>query len=240
MKAIIVAGGKGERLRPITNTIPKPMVDVGGKPILEHIVNLLKLHGINEFIFALCYLPHVITNYFGNGKKFGVTITYIFEPEDKPMGTAGAILPARKLINDIFIVTYADILRELDVTDMMLQHKKNKAFATLHTYKRFGADPKSLIKFDARGKITDFIERPKLEDIKRDFVWSNGSFYIFEPNIFNFIPSDKPSDFGKDIFPELLADKKPLFAYPTERYFIDIGNTEKLERACKTFNPIIS
>lgn len=235
MKTIIVAGGKGERLRPITNTIPKPMVEVAGKPILEHIVNLLKRHGVTEFIFALCYLPHVITNYFGDGKKFGVTITYTFESEDKPMGTAGAILPAHKLINDTFIVTYADILRELDVTDMMSKHKKNKAFATLHTYKRYGADPKSMITFDKNNRIINFIERPKPEDIKKDFVWSNGSFYILEPKIFDFIPKDTPSDFGKNIFPPLLTQKKHLFVYPTDGYFVDIGNLEKLEKARKTF-----
>ena len=234
MKAIIVAGGKGERLRPLTNTIPKPMVDVNGKPILQHIVYLLKSHGITEFIFALCYLPHVITDYFGNGKKFGISIEYTFESEDKPMGTAGAIIPAKPYINGTFIVTYADILRKLDITDMIKFHKKTKSFATLHVYKRKGPNPKSMVQFDSNNRITQFIERPKSKDISEDFVWSNGSFYILDKQIFDYIPPDKPSDFGKDIFPKLLAADKSLYGYPTNGYFVDVGNLQNLKRANET------
>ena len=91
MKAIIIAGGKGERLRPLTNTLPKPMLEVVGKPILEHAINLLKNYGINEFIISVCYLPEKITEYFGNGKKFNINIKYIYEKEDSPLGTAGNI-----------------------------------------------------------------------------------------------------------------------------------------------------
>ena len=238
MKAIIVAGGKGERLRPITNTVPKPMVQVGSKPILEHIVDLFKSHGITDFIFALCYLPHVITDYFGDGKKFGISIKYTFEPVDKPMGTAGAILSAKSFINDTFMVTYADILRRLDIQDMQKQHIKSNAFATLHTHKKKGPDPKSMVQFDSNNQITRFIERPKSKDVPKNFAWSNGSFYILKPEIYHYIPSDKPSDFGKDIFPALLADHKPLYAYPTDGYFIDIGDANKLKQAKETYHPV--
>lgn len=235
MKAVIVAGGIGERLRPLTDKIPKPMLNVRGKPILEHLVNLFKRNGINEFIFALCYLPEVITSYFGDGKKFGVHIDYIFENEDKPLGTAGAILPAKKYINDTFIVSYSDILRQLDIKDMIDYHQKKKSFSTLHVYKRFGPDPKSTIAFDKQNLILEFKERPKPEELKDDFVWANGSFYIFEPKIFDFIPKNKKSDFGKQIFPSLLKVGKPLFAYPYNGYFVDIGNLDKLKKAEKTF-----
>lgn len=238
MKAIIIAGGKGERLRPLTNNVPKPMIEVAGKPISEHIINLFKRYGIKDFLFSLCYLPPVITSYFGNGSKFGIKIAYTFEDKNKPLGTAGAITFAKKYINNTFIVTYGDILRELNIQEMIKQHKNKKAFATINVYKRFGPSPKSMVIFNKEGRVVDFKERPTPQDINDDFVWANGSFYIFEPEIFDFIPKDKPSDFGKDIFPKLLSEDKKIYAYPSSGYFVDIGNLEKLKKARKTFRSL--
>src|SRR3989344_1376598 len=112
MKAIIIAGGRGERLRPLTDNIPKPLVEVNGKPILLHTLELLKSHGITEFIIALCYLPERVVSYFGDGSKFGVHITYTYEDQLKPLGNAGAITLSQKYIKETFIVTYADIVRK--------------------------------------------------------------------------------------------------------------------------------
>lgn len=240
MKAIIVAGGKGERLRPLTDIIPKPMIEVAGKPILEHVVNLFKKYDIKDFLFSLCYLSHVITSYFRDGSKFGIKIAYTFEDKDKPLGTAGAITFAKKYINNTFIVTYGDILRELNIKEMIKQHKKKKAFVTINVYKRFGPSPKSMVVFNKEGRVEKFIERPKPEDLKDDFVWANGSLYVFEPEIFDFIPKNTASDFGKDIFPKILAAGKPIFVYPSSGYFVDIGNLEKLEKARKTFTRLHS
>ncbi len=233
MKAIIIAGGRGERLLPLTNTIPKPMVLVEGKPILLHALNLLKSHGIKDFIIAVCYLPEVITSYFGDGSQFGVTIRYTYEDPQKPLGTSGAIMLSKDLITESFIVTYADILRKLDVTKMIKAHKKTKAFATLHVYKRIGLNAKSMVEFDTNKKILRFEERPSGKNTKHKFIWVNGSFYILEPDIFDFIPDYKKSDFGKDTFPELLSHSKAIHAYPTTDYFIDIGNLKKLKQARK-------
>lgn len=231
MKAIIVAGGRGERLRPLTDTLPKPMIEVAGKSILEHIINLFKKNEITEFIISLCYLPEKITQYFGNGKKFGVKIQYLYEKEDSPLGTAGSITAAKKLIDSAFIVTYADILRELNIMKIIKFHKNKKALATLNIYKRFGADPKSMIFFNKNKKIINFIERPKPEEIHNDFVWANGSFYILEPGIFDFIPQNTFTDFGKNVFPGLLKAGKKLYGFPSDGLFIDIGNYEKLSKA---------
>src|SRR3990172_2732098 len=118
-KVLIVAGGKGERLRPITNTIAKPMVKVGNKPVLEHNLDLFKKYGFKNFIFALCYLPETISDYFGDGKKFGVEIEYTYENPETPLGTAGAITLAKEKIDSTFIVTYGDILRVVDVAEML-------------------------------------------------------------------------------------------------------------------------
>lgn len=240
MKAVIVAGGRGERLKLFTNKIPKPMIEVRKKPILLHIIELLKKYGISDYIFALCYLPDVITNFFGDGKKFGVNINYIFEDPNFPMGTAGAILPAKKMVNGKFILTYGDVLRDLDIGDIIDFHKKNQAFATLNIYKRESKNAKSRILIDDNNRITKFIERPIEDELKEDYIWANGSFYILEPEIFEWIPEFKKSDFGTDIFPKLLSSEKPLYAYPSTDYFIDIGDYKKLKLAKKTFNGIDS
>ncbi|MBI5452379.1 nucleotidyltransferase family protein [Candidatus Gottesmanbacteria bacterium] len=233
MKAIILAGGRGERLKPLTDSIPKPMIEAAGKPILEHIISQMKKHGIKDFIIALYYLPKVITSYFGNGSKLGVNIQYTFE--NLPMGTAGAVLPSKKFIKETFIVTYADILRDLDITAMTAQHQKKKALATINIYKRKSRNAKSCVIFDNNGKVIKFVERPSKKKLKGKFIWANGSFYVFEPEIFSYIPQNKPSDFGKDIFPDVLTAKKSIYVYPSNDYFIDIGNKEKLSLARRTY-----
>ncbi len=235
MKAIIVAGGRGKRLKPLTNKIPKPMVKVLGKPILLHIIELLKKNGVKNFIIALCFSPEVITQFFGDGKKFGVKIKYTYENPKKPLGTAGAISLARDLIDDTFIVTYADILRELNIKKMVQFHDKNKSFITLNVYKRESTNAKSKVVIDDQHRVIKFIERPKEDELIDDYVWTNGSFYILEPEIFKFIPENKKSDFGSDIFPKLLASKKAFYTYTTTDYFIDIGDLKKLELARRTF-----
>ncbi len=235
MKAIILAGGRGERLKPLTNKIPKPMIKVKGKPILEHVLNLFKKNGINEYIFALCYLPEFITSYFKDGSRFGVNIVYTYENKFSPLGTAGAIISAKDMVNGTFIVTYADILRDLEIKDMIKQHQNNDVISTIHTYKRYGKNPKSKIIFDKGKYILEFNERPDDEISNDSFVWANGSFYIFDPKIFDFIPQSIPSDFGKDIFPKVLASGEKILAYPCTNYFIDVGTPQKLTKARMTF-----
>lgn len=238
MKAIIVAGGAGERLKPITNYMPKPMVEVNGQPILLHIINLFKKNGITDFIIALCHLPKLITDFFGDGKKFGVDITYTYEDSRSPLGTAGAISLAKELADDTFIVTYGDILRDLDIKKMINIHKKNNSFATINIYKRESLDAKSMVLIDKNKKVLKFIERPKHDDIKHGYIWANGSFYIFEPQIFEWIPENRKSDFGSDVFPKLIKIKKNIYGFPSRGYFVDIGNLEKLEFARRTFKNI--
>lgn len=237
MKAIIVAGGRGERLKPITDKIPKPMVDVNGKTILEYTIDLLKNNGISDLIMALCYLPKVIVDYFGDGKKFGVKIQYTFEDPNYPLGSAGAIRESEKFIDDDFIVTYADILRKLDVKEMIKHHQNNNSTATINVYKRYGSDPKSMITIDANDKVVDFKERPTLDEIKDEYVFANASFYIFKKKIFDFINKDGPVDFGKDVFPLMIKRNEQINVFKSDDYFIDIGNLEKLQRARETFIP---
>ena len=229
MKAIILAGGRGERLKPLTDKLPKPMLKIAGKPVLEHIVDFFKKDGITDLIFSLYYLPGKITSYFGNGSKFGVRINYILEETGFPLGTAGAIVQAQKYIKNTFIVTYGDILRELDIGDMLRQYNKDRALATLAVYKNYSLDPKSMIQFDKKNEIDEFIERPKKEKLKKEFVWSNASFYIFGPEIFDYLPKNRPSDFGRDIFPKLIASGRKVVAYKQKGFFLDVGDIKKLK-----------
>ena len=234
MKAIIVAGGKGERLRPLTARFPKAMIKVSGKPILEHIIIFLKKNGIKEIIISLCFLPDKIISYFEDGSKFGVKISYVLEEESKPLGTAGAVLGTKRFIKDTFIVTYGDILRDLDVKNMLEFHKKKKGIGTLAIYRNTNTDPKSIVKIDGEYNVLEFIERPALTDLKGKAVFSNASFYIFEPEIFDFIPKGEKSDFGRDIFPALLLNNQKISAYLSCGYFADIGDRKKLNYARKT------
>lgn len=233
MKAIIIAGGRGERLKPLTNTVPKPMIEVSGKPILEHTINLLRKNGIKDIIIALCHLPESIRNYFKDGSDFGVNISYVFEDPKIPMGTAGAILPARKNITDPFIVTYADTLRELDVAHMTKFHLASKSIATINVYQHRGTNHKSTLHFNKDNILTKFEEHISSKELQNDFVWSNGSFYIFDPKIFEYIPDNYKSDFSSDIFQKLLSINKTISVFPSSGYFIDIGTKENLEKAIK-------
>lgn len=231
MKAVIIAGGRGERLRPLTNKIPKPMIKVGDKPILEYIINLFKKNGVVDLVLALCYLPQPIINYFADGSKFGVNITYTFENPNLPMGTAGAILPAKNLISSTFIVTYADILRDLQIEEMIKFHLSSKSIATINVYKHTGTNFKSAIKFTKDNLLKEFKEFDKSQDLAKGYQWSNGSFYIFEPEIFEYIPKNKKSDFSKDIFPKLLKLNKKVSVFLSAGYFLDVGTKANLRQA---------
>jgi NDP-sugar pyrophosphorylase family protein len=235
MKAIIVAGGRGERLRPITDNIPKPMVPVLGKPILEHTILLLKHYGIREFIIALCYLPQVVKEYFGDGSSLGVSISYIYEDPNTPLGTAGALYAAKDLIDDTCIVTYADIIRELDVAQMLEQHNRSGYSITINGYINHASSYKSSIILNKEASsVKIFYEIPERKNREKDeIVISNGSLYIIEKNIFSYIKEGTRSDFAHDIFPLLLQQNTPIGVYVSDGYFIDIGNKEKLLQAEK-------
>lgn len=234
MKVIIVAGGRGERLKPLTDRLPKPLLKVGGIPILLHVINFFKKNKMTDFIFALSYKSEKITSYFREGKKWGVKIRYLL-PKDTSLGTAGDITAARNFIKDTFIVSYGDILRELDVSRVIESHKKNKAFGTIVIYKNKNKNPKSIIRFNESGRVLEFLERPKIHETKQSEVWSNGSFYIFEPQIFDYIPVEKKSDFAYDIFPKIIFLGKSVYAYKQKGFFIDIGSKKKLEFARRIF-----
>lgn len=231
IKAVILAGGKGERLKPLTQTIPKPMVKIGSVPILEHNILILKKGGIDDIVISLCYLPEVIQNHFGDGKKWNVKISYISEPQNSPLGTAGSVGLLRTKINDTFIVSYGDSLRQLDVKKLIKLHLDKKGIGTICLHKNTNKKPKSIVEFNNMGGIISFRENPSTK-IKK-IPWSNAGFYVFEPEVFSFIPENVFFDFAKDVFPAIIRSPKKLFSYPLSGYFLDIGNVDKFNQANK-------
>jgi NDP-sugar pyrophosphorylase family protein len=225
-KAFILAGGKGTRLRPITHEIPKPMIPVQGRPILEHVINLFKKYDIRDIIISIGYKGEKIKEYFGDGAKFGIKITYIEETE--PLGTAGPLLLAKDLLKETFVMTNADELKDIDLDDMYNFHKANKAMATiaLTTVK----DPSAYGVAKLRGsKIVEFVEKPKLEEAPSNLI--NAGLYILEPEVISMVPKRKDVvKIETEVFPKIAKAEK-LYGYHFEGQWFDTGTPERYEQA---------
>lgn len=229
MKALFLAGGKGTRLRPITNELPKPMVPVVGKPLLERNIERLKEHGVDEVVLSTCYKPYKIEKYFGNGEKLGIKINYI--SEDIPLGTAGAIKNAEEFFDDTFIVFNADILSDIDISDMIKWHKEKGAFATIATTQVEDPSAYGVIEYDDKGFITAFKEKPKPHETTSNLI--NAGIYIFEPELFNEIPSGRTVSIERETYPKLLDHGKKIAVYNKCSYWLDLGTPDKYIKAHK-------
>lgn len=220
MKVIILAGGFGTRLRPLTVNIPKPMVPVMNVPILEHIINLLKKNDLTEIIITLYYQPEVITNYFKDGSDFGVKINYI--KLDRDLGTAGCISLSKDIIkDDNFLVISGDILTNFNLKQAIDFHKNNNSLATIVLTKSTEPLRYGIVITEHDGKVRKLFEKPSWGEVFSDTI--NTGIYIFNPNIFNFIPCETNYDFAKNLFPDLLNKKENLFGWISSGYWKDIG-----------------
>ncbi len=230
-KALVLAGGLGTRLRPITNEIPKQLMPIHGKTIMEHVFDLFKKHGIKDIILCVGYKADKFKEYFGDGKKFNVNITYVVEK--KPMGTAGPIRLAKDLLKDTFIVCNADELKDIDLFDMYLNHKENDSKATIAL--TTVEDPSNYGVAKLQGnKILEFVEKPKKEEAPSNLI--NSGLYIFEPEVIDYIPNGK-SMLEKDVFPKLAEDEK-LFGYIFSGQWFDTGTLERYEKAMKEWKDL--
>ncbi len=222
MKAFILCGGKGTRLRPYTYTTPKPMLPVGGKPILQYVIENLKRAGIKEFILTVGYLHEQISDYFGDGSKFGVKMEYAVE--DEKLNTAGSVIPHK--VNETFVVAMGDHITNIDIREMVEHHKKSGAVATIALLKQtipiqFGiAEVKD-------GSVTGFREKPLLEHLY------NVAIYVFEPEIFKYMKEKE--DFAKDVFPRMLEKGEKINAYIFDEVWFDIGQISEYERLNEEF-----
>ncbi|MEM9220691.1 MAG: mannose-1-phosphate guanyltransferase [Cyanobacteria bacterium P01_F01_bin.150] len=221
MRAVLMAGGSGTRLRPLTCDLPKPMVPILNRPISEHIINLLKRHNINEIIATLYYLPDVMRDYFQDGSDFGVQMTYAVE-EDQPLGTAGCVKNVDELLNETFVVISGDSITDFDLSAAIKYHKEKGSKATLVLARVPNPVEFGVVITDEDGRIQRFLEKPSTSEIFSDTV--NTGTYILEPEILNYLPKDQETDFSKDLFPLLLAKEEPMYGYVADGYWCDVGH----------------
>ncbi|MBI2846487.1 MAG: NDP-sugar synthase [Chloroflexi bacterium] len=223
MKAVILVGGEGTRLRPLTCNIPKPMVPILNRPFLEHVVEYLRGHGVRELFLALCYMPDKIQKHFGDGRGFGISITYAME--ESPLGTAGAVKNLEEHLNDTFFVLNGDTFTDLDLSAMLAFHKQRKARATIAVTPVENPTVYGVVETNSQGEVHRFVEKPSWEAVTTNMV--NAGCYLLEPELLQHIPPRTYFMFEYGLFPALLKLGTPLYAYPSRGYWIDIGTPQK-------------
>jgi len=232
MQGIVMAGGFGVRLRPLTINIPKPMVPLANIPVLGHVVNLLKKHGVDELIVLLYFQPEIIKNYLGDGSMFGVRIRYLLPEED--LGTAGAVKYAQEYIDDTFFVISADLVTDIDLSKALDYHKKAESFSTIVLHQVGDPLHYGVVITDKEGRIIRFLEKPTWGEVFSDRI--NAGIYIFQPDVFDMIPRGRNFDFSNDLFPIILDKRLNLRGYNAEGYWKDIGNLGEYLIANKDFS----
>lgn len=222
-----MSGGFGTRLRPLTCNIPKPMVPMMNKPMMQHIVDLIKKLGINQIVSTLFYQPEIITSYFGDGTKFGVHLQYRRAEAD--YGTAGSVRNAADFLDERFIIISGDVLTDFDLTKAIEFHEKKKAKATLVLTRATNPLAFGVVITDNNGKITRFLEKPTWGEVFSDTI--NTGIYIIEPEVLQLIPFQKEFDFSKNLFPAMLEQDMGLYGYIAEGYWRDVGNLNEYQEA---------
>ena len=244
MKAMILAAGKGTRVRPITHTIPKPMIPILQKPVMEFLLELLREHGFTEIMVNVSHLAEEIENYFRDGQRFGVEIAYSFEGriEDgeligDALGSAGGLKKIQnfqRFFDDTFVVLCGDALIDLDLTEAVRRHKAKGAMASLITM-RVPKDQVSsygVVVTDEDGRVRSFQGKPAVDEAASNMI--NTGIYIFEPEALDFVPSDKPFDIGSDLFPKLVEAGAEFYALPMEFEWVDIGKVPDYWQAIRS------
>ena len=230
-KAIILAGGKGTRLRPITYEIPKALIPVHNKTLTEHLFDLFKRHGINDVIMSIGHLGEKIKQQYGDGSRYGIRLSYV--EEKKPLGTGGPLRLARKLLKESFIVTNGDELKDIDLNAMFRFHTRNRASATIALTTVSDPSQYGVARLEG-GRILEFVEKPAKGKAPSRLI--NSGLYILEPEVIDMV---KPGFcmLEKDVFPEL-ARQGRLFGFPFSGQWFDTGNMERYERALKEWKDL--
>jgi mannose-1-phosphate guanylyltransferase / phosphomannomutase len=228
MRAVLMAGGSGTRLRPLTCDLPKPMVPILNAPIAEHIIGLLKRHRITEIIATLHYLPDIMREYFQDGNEFGVQMTYAVE-EDKPLGTAGCVKNIAELLDETFLVISGDSITDFDLNAAIRFHYDHHSKATLVLTRVPEPMEFGVVITDEHYRIRRFLEKPSSSEIFSDTI--NTGIYILEPEVLDYLPPDQECDFSKDLFPLLLEKDEPMYGYIADGYWCDIGHLDVYREA---------
>jgi mannose-1-phosphate guanylyltransferase/phosphomannomutase len=227
MKAVVMAGGEGTRLRPLTSNQPKPMVPIVGKPCMEHIVELLRRHGLEDVIVTVAFLPQAIRSYFGSGETLGVDIGY--SVEESPLGTAGSVKRAAGRLDDTFLVISGDALCDVDLTRLVEVHREKQASVTIGLKSVENPLEFGIVVTDDDGRVERFLEKPSWGQVFSDTI--NTGIYVVEPEVLKHIPQDRPYDFSKELFPLLLEMGRPIYGHVFDGYWQDIGNLDQYRQA---------
>src|SRR5260370_14486962 len=220
MQALILAGGKGTRLRPLTVYTPKPIVPICNRPFLLYQIDTLRRAGVTDITLSLSYQPEKIESQLGDGANFGVSLRYTMEPQ--PMGTAGAYKVAEDLIREPTVVFNGDILTDLDLKTVIRQHKDRRAVATIVLTPVADASMYGVVETEADGRVRRFLEKPKPEDTTCKNI--NAGTYVLEPSVLDLIPQGENHSFEYGLFPKLLENGEPFFAHvPQRTYWMDIA-----------------
>jgi mannose-1-phosphate guanylyltransferase/phosphomannomutase len=227
MKAVVMAGGEGTRLRPLTSNQPKPMVPIVGKPCMEHILELLKGHGFTDVIVTVAFLPQAIRSYFGTGETLGIDLAY--SVEESPLGTAGSVRLAAGRLDDTFLVISGDALCDIDIGRLVEFHREKGASVTIGLKSVDNPLEFGIVVTDEDGRVERFLEKPSWGQVFSDTI--NTGIYVLEPEVLRHVPTDRPYDFSKELFPLLLEMGRPLYGCVLEGYWQDIGNLDQYRQA---------
>ena len=227
MKAVVMAGGEGTRLRPLTSNQPKPMVPIVGKPCMEHIVELLRTHGFEDIIVTLAFMPQAIRGYFGAGEAHGVSIRY--SVEEAPAGTAGSVKLAETALDEPFLVISGDALCDIDLRKLVQFHQEKEAIVTIGLKSVDNPLEFGIVVTDSDGRVERFLEKPSWGQVFTDTI--NTGIYVLDPEVLRHIPDDRPFDFSKELFPLLLEMGRPIYGYVADGYWQDIGNLDQYRQA---------
>jgi mannose-1-phosphate guanylyltransferase/phosphomannomutase len=227
VKAVVMAGGEGTRLRPLTSNQPKPMVPIVGKPCMEHILELLKAHGMEQVVVTLAFMPQAIRSYFGTGETMGLEIEY--SVEEQPLGTAGSVRLASDALDETFVVISGDALCDVDLTALVAAHREKGADVTIGLKPVPNPLEFGIVVTDEDGRIERFLEKPSWGQVFSDTI--NTGIYVLEPEVLRHVPTDRPYDFSKELFPLLLEMGRPLYGHVLDGYWQDIGTIEQYRQA---------
>src|SRR5438270_4464892 len=210
-----MAGGEGSRLRPLTSNQPKPMLPLVNRPMMEHIVGLLKQHGFDDIVVTLAFMPNAIRTYFGDGSEFGVRMVYA--TEEQPLGTAGSVRNAMDELDERFLVISGDVLTDINLSEIVATHERRGALATIGLTPVDNPLEFGIVITRDDGSIERFLEKPTWGQVFSDTV--NNGIFVLEPEIFDFIEAGRPVDFSGEVFPALLEQGKPIFGHVCDAYW---------------------
>ncbi|MDH6133189.1 mannose-1-phosphate guanylyltransferase/phosphomannomutase [Kitasatospora sp. MAA4] len=228
MKAVVMAGGEGTRLRPMTSSMPKPLLPVANRPIMEHVLRLLKRHGLTDTVVTVQFLASLVKNYFGDGEDLGMNLTYA--NEEVPLGTAGSVKNAEDALrDDSFLVISGDALTDFDLSELIAFHRRKGALVTVCLTRVPDPLEFGITIVDDEGRVERFLEKPTWGQVFSDTV--NTGIYVMEPEVFDYVAAGQSVDWSSDVFPQLLKEGKPVFGYVAEGYWEDVGTHESYGKA---------